>query len=69
MVERAHYPEHYPNELRRIVIKRSRISALLLAEGLRWRKQENWFGERVDPDFAEKRGPSKSSTLRPPTAA
>jgi len=28
---------------------------MLLAEGLRWRKQETWFGERVDPEFAEKR--------------
>ena len=48
--------EQYLNERRGITIKRSRISDLLLAEGLRWRKQENWFGERVDPDFAEKRG-------------
>jgi hypothetical protein len=35
---------------------RSRISELLIAEGLRWRKPETWFGERVDPDFAAKRG-------------
>jgi transposase len=48
--------EQYLNERRGITIKRSRIGDLLLAEGLRWRKQENWFGERVDPDFAEKRG-------------
>ena len=41
-----------------IAIKRSRIEELLLAEGLRWRQQETWFGERVDPDFAAKRGPS-----------
>lgn len=46
----------YLNEQRGIAIKRSRISDLLRAEGLRWRKQESWFGERVDPDFAEKRG-------------
>lgn len=46
----------YLNERRGIAIKRSRIGTLLLAEGLRWRKQESWFGERVDPDFAEKRG-------------
>ena len=26
------------------------------AEGLRWRQQETWFGKRVDPDFAAKRG-------------
>ena len=48
--------EQYLNEQRGIAIKRSRIGTLLLAEGLRWRKQESWFGERVDPDFAEKRG-------------
>lgn len=61
--------EQYLNEQRGIAIKRSRIGDLLLAEGLRWRKQENWFGERVDPAFAEKRGPSKSSTPRPRTVA
>jgi hypothetical protein len=36
-------------------MKRSRIDEILLREGLRWRKHETWFGERVDPDFAEKR--------------
>jgi hypothetical protein len=35
-------------------MKRTRIDELLLAEGLRWRSQETWFGERVDPQFAEK---------------
>ena len=40
-----------------IGMKRSRIGEILLDEGLRWRKQETWFGERVDPEFAEKRGP------------
>ena len=29
---------------------------VLLTEGLRWRQQETWFGERVDPNFAAKRG-------------
>jgi transposase len=37
-------------------MKRSRLDELLLAEGLRWRKQESWFGARVDPEFAQKRG-------------
>jgi len=46
----------YLNAARGIAIKRSRIGDLLLAEGLRWRKQESWFGERVDSAFAEKRG-------------
>lgn len=61
--------ERYLNEERNIAIKRSRIDDLLLAEGLRWRTQETWFGERVDPDFAQKRGPSKRSTPPRPTAA
>ena len=54
--------EAYLNETKGIAIKRSRIDDILLNEGLRWRKQETWFGERVDPEFAEKRGPSRSST-------
>jgi transposase len=54
--------ERYLNEQRKIPIKRSRIDDILLSEGLRWRQQETWFGEKVDPDFAEKRGPSKRST-------
>lgn len=52
----------YLNETLGIPIKRNRIDQLLLAEGLRWRTQETWFGKRVDPDFAEKRGPSRPST-------
>lgn len=48
-----------------IAIQRSRLDELLLREGLRWRADESWFGERVDPDFAKKRGPSKPSTPRP----
>ena len=47
----------YLNEEQGIAIKRSRIGELLQAEGLRWRTQETWFGERPDPAFAEKRGP------------
>ncbi len=42
--------------------KRSRIDELLRAEGLRWRQAESWFGARVDPDFAAKRGRSRPST-------
>jgi transposase len=52
----------YLSEAKGIAMKRSRIDELLLAEGLRWRSQETWFGERVDPAFAEKRGPSSRST-------
>jgi transposase len=54
--------ETYLNEVKGIPIKRTRIDDILLAEGLRWRKQETWFVERVDPEFAEKRGSSPSST-------
>ena len=52
----------YLHEHQGIAIKRSRIGELLLAEGLRWRTQETWYGERVDPAFAENRGPSSPST-------
>ena len=52
----------YVQEAQGIAMKRSRIDELLRAEGLRWRNQETWFGERVDPAFAEKRGPSSPST-------
>ena len=46
----------YLNETAGIPIKRSRIREVLVAEGLRWRQEETWFGARVDPDFAAKRG-------------
>jgi transposase len=52
----------YLQEEKAIAIKRSRLDELLLTEGLRWRKQERWFGERVAPDFAQKRGSSRPST-------
>jgi transposase len=71
--------EAYLNEEKGIPIKRSRIDEVLLAEGLRWRTQEGWFGERagrekredttsadkpLDPEFARKRGRSRPSTRR-----
>jgi transposase len=59
----------YLNEQKGIAIKRSRLDEILLAEGLRWRKHESWFGERVDPEFAEKRGGSRRSTPPRPQAA
>jgi transposase len=68
----------YLNEEKGIPIGRSRLDDLLLAEGLRWRTQETWFGERatleagepaesetpppVDPEFAQKRGSSAGFT-------
>ena len=54
----------YFHEAQGIAISRSRIGEILQAEGLRWRTQETWFGERVDPDFVPKRGPSSRSTTR-----
>jgi transposase len=57
------------NDMKGIAIKRSRISERLVAEGLRWRTQEAWFGERVDPEFAAKRGASPHSTRRRRKAA
>jgi transposase len=48
----------YLKEEKGLTMKQSRIRQLLHAEGLRWHKQEGWFGERIDPAFAEKRGPS-----------
>ncbi len=54
----------YLHEACGIAIQRSRIGELLQAEGLRWRTQETWFGERVDPAFAAKRGRLSPSTPR-----
>jgi transposase len=52
-----------------IGMRRSRIGEVLLAEGLKWRQEETWFGARVDPEFACKRGPSSGSTPRHRRAA
>src|SRR3954447_14794528 len=52
----------YLLEHKGIAMRRSRMDEILLKEGLRWRRQETWFGARVDPEFAEKRGGSRVST-------
>src|SRR4029078_4366782 len=52
-----------------IGMKRSRMSEVLLAEGLKWRQEETWFGTRVDPEFERKRGCSSASTPLHPRAA
>jgi hypothetical protein len=52
-----------------IAMRRSRISEIFIREGLKWRHEETWFGDRVDPDFAKKRGSSSSSTPRRRRAA
>ena len=54
---------------RGIAMRRSRISEIFLQEGLKWRHEETWFGERVDPDFVRKRGRSSSSTRQRRRAA
>lgn len=54
----------YLHRVKGVHMKRSRISEIFIAKGLSWRHEETWFGERVDPDCAKKRGPSKPSTLR-----
>lgn len=60
----------YLSEDRGIAMKRSRIGEILHTEGLRWRKQATWFGERPDPAFATKRGPlSRSTPVRPPAVS
>jgi transposase len=53
----------YLQRVKGVRMKRSRISELFIAEGRSWRHEETWKGERVDPDFAKARGPSKPSTL------
>src|SRR6187200_778742 len=52
-----------------IGMKRSRVSEILQAEGLKWRQEETWFGARVDPEFARKRGRSRASTPPRPRVA
>ena len=60
----------YVQERLGIRMKKTRIFEILQEEGLRWRKQETWFGERLDPEFVQKRGPSNpSARRRPPTAS
>ena len=59
----------YLLERKGIAMRRSRLGEVLLAEGLRWRRHETWFGERVDPEFAEKRAASRRATPRRPRAA
>jgi transposase len=54
----------YVHEQKGIAMKRSRIDEILLREGLRWRKQETWFGERIDPEFAKKRARLRRSIQR-----
>jgi transposase len=52
----------YLLEHKGVAMRRSRIDAILPAEGLRWRRHQTWFGARVDPGFAGKRAASRRST-------
>jgi transposase len=54
----------YLNEEKSIPIGRSRLDELLLAEGLRWRTQETWFGERATADFAGAESPVEAKPRR-----
>jgi transposase len=45
------------------------LDEALLSAGWRWRKQEQWCGERVEPQGAENRGRSSSSPPLPQPAA
>src|SRR5918997_7108861 len=35
---------------RGIAMRRSRMSEIFVREGLKWRREETWFGERADPE-------------------
>ena len=51
---------------KQLAIKRSRVGEILREEGLRWRKQETWYGaEKVDPDFAQKKGGHRAALHGP----
>jgi len=56
----------YVREKLGVRMKKTRIFEILHEEGLRWRQQETWFGERVDPEFAKKRGPSNGCVKKLP---
>jgi transposase len=56
----------YLDEHKAIPMKRSRIDEIVTDEGPRWRQQEPWFGARVDPAFAEKRGVIERLSTKPP---
>jgi transposase len=56
----------YLSRVKGIRMKRSRISEIFIQEGLSWRHEESWFGQRVDPDFARKRGAITSLYAAPP---
>ncbi len=54
----------YLHERHGVQMKKTRIFEILRDEDLRWRKQETWFGERLDPDFTANRVHIEVSTSR-----
>src|SRR4051812_26899869 len=52
-----------------IGMKRSRMRGGPRAGGLKWRRQETWFGGGVAPESERKRGCSSASAPPPPRAA
>jgi hypothetical protein len=44
------------------------VGELLHREGMRWKKDETWFTEKVDPAFLEKRGRLSDYTGTPARA-
>ncbi len=48
-----------------IQMGKTRMFTILQEEGLRWCKQEGWFGEQRKPAFVEKRRLSNDAILRP----
>src|SRR6476659_4826323 len=59
----------YLSEQGGVAMRRSRISEIFIQEGLKWRHEETWFGARVDPEFARKRGRSSNFTPKHRRAA
>ena len=59
----------YLSEQGGVAMRRSRISEIFIQEGLKWRHEETWFGARVDPGFARKRGRSSNFTPKHRRAA
>jgi transposase len=59
----------YLHETHGLAMSRSRIHEVVQREGLRWRTHETWFGKRIDPEFAAKRGQLNASTPSPQQAA
>jgi transposase len=52
-----------------VQMKKTRIVEILREEGWRWRQQETWVGERLDPEFASKRGQLKRAERPPPASS